>query len=124
MCLDARVRSTANHGQSSGQPRVFASLDVRLAPRREQPERVQSCPLRLRNKLTSTGIFDIDDKFNEEVLEVARAIKRERPDWAIVWWDECKLSTLVRSGGETLTRNLFEFEVTADGWLEPASNAD
>ena len=63
------------------------------------------------------------EKFNAEGIEIACAFKRELPDWAVVWWDECKLSTLVRSGGEPPARHLIEFETMADCSLGPSPNA-
>lgn len=40
------------------------------------------------------------DEFEKEGVEIARAIKRELPDWTVVWHDERKLVALVRAGEE------------------------
>ena len=59
-------------------------------------------------------------KFNDEGLAIARAVKRELPDWTVVWWDECELIAQVESGAGKSSRELYEFEIMGDGSLGPA----
>jgi hypothetical protein len=58
-------------------------------------------------------------KFNAEGVEITRAIKRELPHWTVVWHDDKKLTALIRVGGESPARHLYEFEVLPGGVLGP-----
>ncbi|GJH17287.1 hypothetical protein CBA19CS22_12115 [Caballeronia novacaledonica] len=62
------------------------------------------------------------DKFEQEGVAIARAIKRELPEWTVVWSDERKLKALILAGPERRPRSAFEFEVLSNGSLVPVSS--
>ncbi len=53
------------------------------------------------------AVFDYT-AFSEEGRQIARAIKRELPDWTVMYFDESKID---RSRLEDQSRNEFEYEI-------------
>lgn len=63
-------------------------------------------------------------EFDKEGLSIAYAIKRELPDWTVVWFDERKLMTLIRCGHRNVPRSSYQFEILLDGSLRAVPDGD
>lgn len=52
--------------------------------------------------------------FTVEGRAIAEEVKRQLPDWTVVFLDEVRLDALIAAGGEDIPRHLYETEIGLD----------